>query len=59
MRSGTDRAITNRDELIARVGDMVDAGLVSWNGERRSKAETQARPLGETTVADLLLEDRE
>jgi len=44
----------------ARLQELVQAGLVSWNGQRLGPALTSMpRTRGEKTVADLLLEDRE
>jgi prevent-host-death family protein len=69
-RSGSSVIITDRGEPVARLvpmgrsledrmGDLVDAGLISWSGKKLSRIAPVARTRGQRRVADLLLEDRE
>jgi prevent-host-death family protein len=69
-KSGASVVITDRGEPVARLvpvgqsledrmGDLVEAGLVTWSGQKLSRIAPVVRTHGQQTVADLLLEDRE
>jgi hypothetical protein len=45
--------------LEDRMEDLVDAGLITWNGKNLARIAPVARARGQQSVADLLLEDRE
>ena len=42
-----------------RARQLVEAGLVAWNGQRLTPLAPVARTRGQRTVADLVLEDRD
>lgn len=48
-----------RPTLSGKMKDLVAAGVIAWSGERLGPVSPPARLRGSTTVADLLLEDRE
>ena len=49
-------AAQSRDEKIQA---LIDAGLIAWSGERWNPPKPVARVRGKTTVADLVIENRE
>ncbi len=73
VKAGETVIITERGEPIGRIvpmptaledrlQELVELGLVAWNGQKfgaRPRDFTPARVKGPVTVADLLLEDRE
>ena len=70
VRNGATLVITDRGEPVARLTpvsagpedkfqQLIESGLVSWNGEKLP-AEVHRVPVrGQKTVAEILLEDRE
>lgn len=70
VKSGQTVVVTDRGEPVARlvpVGraveerlqDLVDVGLVEWEGTLPGRVEPPARTRGPRTVAEILLEGRE
>ena len=68
--SGSTIVITDRGRPVARivpiqtavedhVAELADAGLLAWNGRLLPAVKPSVRPRSETTVAELLLDDRE
>lgn len=69
-KSGASVIITDRGEPVARLvpmgrsledrmEDLVEAGLITWNGKSLARIAPAAHTHGQRSVADLLLEDRE
>lgn len=69
LRPGSSLTITERGRPVARlvpiepslddrVLEMVELGLVAWNGQRLSPAHPVARRSSKPSVAKILLEDR-
>ena len=52
------RVVPAQPSLEERMQELVEAGLVAWNGRKFDPGEPTARTQGPKTVADLLLEDR-
>jgi antitoxin (DNA-binding transcriptional repressor) of toxin-antitoxin stability system len=61
MERGTPvgRIVPLSPPVETRVRQLVEAGLVAWNGQRLASMASVARTQGQRTVADLVLEDRE
>lgn len=70
VRAGESVVVTDRGEPVARlvpvgrdvsetVRELMDAGLVEWDGGSLEALEPVAHPRGRKTVADILLESRE
>lgn len=53
------RIVPLRPSAEARVRELAQAGLVSWNGQKLAPRPPVARSRGRKMVADMLLEDRE
>lgn len=53
------RLVPYSESLEERMQQAVDAGVLSWDGQRWQPAGPVAKVAGEQTVADLILEDRE
>jgi len=53
------RIVPVKTSLETRMQEMVQAGLLAWNGQKFAPPSPVARTRGERTVAELLLEDRE
>jgi len=49
-------AAQSRDEKIQA---MIDAGLLSWSGKKWNPPKPKVRVRGKTTIADLVIENRE
>ena len=49
-------AAQSRDEKIQA---MIDAGLIAWSGKKWNPPKPKARVRGKTTIADLVIENRE
>lgn len=70
VKSGATVVITERGEPVgrivplqplveARLAELVETGLIAWSGRKLTPRAPIAQALGERTVSDLLLEDRE
>jgi prevent-host-death family protein len=73
VKAGDTVVITERGKVVgrivpiepsqpsveARLQDLIAAGVVEWNGQKLEPMAPVAKTHGPTTVADLLLEDRE
>ena len=70
VKAGDTLVITDRRKPVARIvpvqtsletrmQELVQAGLLAWNGQRFAPQAPIARTGGSRTVAELLLEDRE
>jgi len=70
VKDGTILTITERGKPVARIvplgasletrmHELLQAGVLTWSGQRLVPMAPVARALGQLTVADLLLEDRE
>ncbi len=53
------RIIPIRSSVEVQVQELMQAGLVSWSGHKLTRRAPVARTRGKTTIADLLIEDRE
>lgn len=53
------RIVPIKTSLETRIQEMIQAGLLAWNGQKFAPQTPVARTRGERTVAELLLEDRE
>jgi len=53
------RIVPVRPSVEARAQELVQAGLVAWNGRKLAPIAPVAHARGRQTVAELLLEDRE
>lgn len=53
------RIVPQSPSVEIRVQELVQAGLMAWNGHKLAPMAPVARTQGNRTVADLLLEDRE
>jgi prevent-host-death family protein len=53
------RLVPIRRTLDQRMEELIEAGVLEWNGERLEPSIPVAATRGDKTVADLLLEDRE
>ncbi len=53
------RIVPIERSLDERLGALVDAGVVEWNGSKPGRLKPKARAKGNRTVAELLVEDRE
>ena len=69
VRAGETVIITDRGQPVGRIVPvaqpledrleaMAQAGLILWNGRKLAPMAPVARPRGERTIADLLVEDR-
>lgn len=70
VRAGETVIITDRGKPVGRiipvksspeaqVQELIQAGLVAWSENKLTRRAPVARTHGKTTVADLLIEDRE
>ena len=70
VKAGDTVVITERGKAVGRIvpiersveerlQDLIAAGVVEWNGQKLEPMAPVAKTHGATTVADLLLEDRE
>jgi len=53
------RIVPVKTSLETRMQEMVQAGLLAWNGQKFAPPSPVARTRGERTVAELLLGNRE
>jgi prevent-host-death family protein len=53
------RIIPQNSPLETRLQELVQAGLIAWNGRKLAPLTPVARVRGDQMAADLLLEDRE
>jgi prevent-host-death family protein len=53
------RIIPQRPSVEERMQELVQAGLIAWNGHKLAPLTPVARTRGDKMVSDLLLEDRE
>ncbi len=53
------RIVPIKPSVEAQVQELLQAGLVAWNGSKLAPMAPVARTRGKRTVAELLLEDRE
>ena len=53
------RLVPIRATVEQRLEELIEAGLLEWNGQRMTPSMPEIEARGEATVAELLLEDRE
>ncbi len=70
VKAGTTIIITERGKAVGRLSplgqepehrmqELIEAGLIAWNGQRLKAITPPAQVYGKRTVSDLLLENRE
>jgi prevent-host-death family protein len=70
VKAGSTLVITERGKPVGRIvpikpsveaqmQELVQSGLVAWNGRKLSSTEPVVKLRGQKTIAELLLEDRE